>query len=134
MFGFQTRRTLGFTIVELLIVIVVIGILAAITIVAYTGVQQRANASSAQSGASQAGRKALAFAVDNSDNYPTTLAAAGVNDTSSTTFQYSVNNAASPKTFCVTATTSTSSYWVSAQAPSRPVVAVQDMGLAVSRP
>lgn len=32
----------GFTIVELLIVIVVIGILAAITIVAYSGVQQRA--------------------------------------------------------------------------------------------
>jgi prepilin-type N-terminal cleavage/methylation domain-containing protein len=33
----------GFTIVELLIVIVVIGTLAAITIVAYNGVQQRAN-------------------------------------------------------------------------------------------
>lgn len=33
----------GFTIVELLIVIVIIGILAAITIVAYNGVQQRAN-------------------------------------------------------------------------------------------
>lgn len=33
----------GFTIVELLIVIVVIGILAAITIVAYNGIQGRAN-------------------------------------------------------------------------------------------
>ena len=32
----------GFTIVELLIVIVIIGILAAITIVAYTGIQNRA--------------------------------------------------------------------------------------------
>lgn len=38
----QTQKS-GFTIVELLIVIVVIGILAAITIVAYNGVQQRAN-------------------------------------------------------------------------------------------
>lgn len=38
------RRQGGFTIVELLIVIVVIGILAAITIVAYTGVQDRARA------------------------------------------------------------------------------------------
>ena len=38
-----TRKQTGFTIVELLIVIVVIGILAAITIVAYNGVQQRAN-------------------------------------------------------------------------------------------
>lgn len=33
----------GFTIVELLIVIVVIAILAAITVVAYSGIQQRAN-------------------------------------------------------------------------------------------
>lgn len=39
----------GFTIVELLIVIVVIGILAAITIVSYTGVTARANESSVQS-------------------------------------------------------------------------------------
>lgn len=37
-----TRRNSAFTIVELLIVIVVIGILAAITIVAYNGVQTRA--------------------------------------------------------------------------------------------
>ena len=36
------RRNQGFTIVELLIVIVVIAILAAITIVAYNGIQQRA--------------------------------------------------------------------------------------------
>lgn len=36
------NRRPGFTIVELLIVIVVIGILAAITIVAFNGVQQRA--------------------------------------------------------------------------------------------
>lgn len=37
------KQSKGFTIVELLIVIVVIGILAAITIVAYNGIQTRAN-------------------------------------------------------------------------------------------
>ena len=43
------NRYTGFTIVELLIVIVVIAILAAITIVAYTGIQDRAKESNVQS-------------------------------------------------------------------------------------
>src|SRR5690606_35509923 len=38
----STQKRSGFTIVELLIVIVVIAILAAISVVAYTGVQARA--------------------------------------------------------------------------------------------
>ena len=38
----MNKRTVGFTIVELLIVIVVIGILAAVSIVAYNGIQQKA--------------------------------------------------------------------------------------------
>ncbi|RYX79149.1 prepilin-type N-terminal cleavage/methylation domain-containing protein [bacterium] len=44
----QLKDQKGFTIVELLIVIVVIGILAAIVIVAYQGVTARANTSSNQ--------------------------------------------------------------------------------------
>ncbi|MGB2787646.1 MAG: type II secretion system protein [Candidatus Saccharimonadaceae bacterium] len=43
------RRDRGFTIVELLIVIVVIAVLAAITVVAFSGIQQRALFSSYQS-------------------------------------------------------------------------------------
>lgn len=46
--GRQTVGQRGFTIVELLIVIVVIGILAAITIVAYNGIQDRARQSKIQ--------------------------------------------------------------------------------------
>lgn len=45
----SNRNIRGFTIVELLIVIVVIGILAAITIVAFNGVQERANSATATS-------------------------------------------------------------------------------------
>lgn len=47
MWAKHTQRA-GFTIVELLIVIVVIGILAAITIVAYNGIQARAKTASVQ--------------------------------------------------------------------------------------
>ncbi|HTK39920.1 MAG TPA: prepilin-type N-terminal cleavage/methylation domain-containing protein [Patescibacteria group bacterium] len=51
----------GFTLVELLIVIVVIAILAAISIVAYNGVQNRGKAAAAQSLASQVAKKAEAW-------------------------------------------------------------------------
>ena len=51
----------GFTIVELLIVIVVIGILAAITIVAFNGIQGRGKTSSAQSLATAISKKIEAW-------------------------------------------------------------------------
>ena len=63
----------GFTIVELLIVIVVIAILAAITIVAYNGIQNRAKASSAQSAAATVIKKAEAANAVKSA-YPVTAA------------------------------------------------------------
>lgn len=47
----------GFTIVELLIVIVIVGILAAITVVAYNGIQERARVSSGKAFASQLARR-----------------------------------------------------------------------------
>ena len=67
--SFNTNR--GFTIVELLIVIVVIAILAAISIVSYNGIQNRGKASSGQSLASQISKKFEAYNAVNSA-YPTT--------------------------------------------------------------
>jgi prepilin-type N-terminal cleavage/methylation domain-containing protein len=64
----------GFTIVELLIVIVVIGILAAISIVAYNGVQNRAKTSNAQSTATNLAKKAEIYNTDDTTTgYPAKL-------------------------------------------------------------
>lgn len=63
----------GFTIVELLVVIVVIGILAAITIVSYTGITARANTAAAQSAGINAKSKAEIYYTE-IGNYPTTFA------------------------------------------------------------
>ena len=60
----------GFTIVELLIVIVVIAILAAITIVAYNGIQQRARDAERQT-EMQSIEKALALYFIDNGGYPT---------------------------------------------------------------
>lgn len=72
-------KTSGFTIVELLIVIVVIGILAAITIVAYNGVQNRARDTTAQSDLATNSRRMLSGHAINSA-YPTTVETNSSND------------------------------------------------------
>ena len=68
----------GFTIVELLIVIVVIGILAAITIVAFTGIQQRARNAQVVAGV-QAYQKALLQYATVNGAYPLNGGCLGAN-------------------------------------------------------
>lgn len=70
----QARQS-GFTIVELLIVVVVIAILAAITIVSYNGITQQANTAAAQANASNIIKKAEAFGADaGNTGYPEAFA------------------------------------------------------------
>lgn len=101
------NKQTGFTIVELLIVIVVIGILAAITIVAYNGVQKKAQGSAASSALSQSAKKLALYQVD-AGIYPTTLSEAGVTTSGNVSYQYSQTNAGLG--YCITATSGNVSY------------------------
>ncbi|MBC7868688.1 prepilin-type N-terminal cleavage/methylation domain-containing protein [Candidatus Saccharibacteria bacterium] len=70
----------GFTIVELLIVIVVIGILAAISIVSYSGVQNKANDSAVQSDLRNLGQKIELYYAEYGE-YPVTWTGLGMKAT-----------------------------------------------------
>ena len=79
----------GFTIVELLIVIVVIAILAAISIVAYNGIQQRGKASAAEAMASNIAKKSEIYNTEpTTTGYPATFSAL----TSPTTASYYIDS------------------------------------------
>lgn len=103
----------GFTIVELLIVIVVIAILSVVTIVAYNGIRDSAIASQAQSALAQANRQVMLYAAEHSDQLPASLSDADVTDTGSVSYQYSNNNTVTPREYCVTATVGDTSFYTS---------------------
>jgi prepilin-type N-terminal cleavage/methylation domain-containing protein len=90
----------GFTIVELLIVIVVIGILASITVVSFNGVQQRAGAAVLQSDL-RTGSTQLELIFADEAAYPADTT--DVRKSSGTDFEYTNNG----NTFCLTASSQT---------------------------
>lgn len=107
----------GFTIVELLIVVVVIAILAAITIVAFNGVTQRAKDTAAQSAAAQGSKKLATYAPLNSDAYPADkasfLTATSLSDGDGTgaspNYQYTASS--DRRSYCLTTTVNNISYY-----------------------
>lgn len=103
-------KSLAFTIVELLIVVVVIAILAAITIVSYNGITSQAKDSALKSSLSQAKTKLELYKVRHGA-YPATgnLSEVELPDSSNITYSYvSVDGTA----YCLTATDTALTYGV----------------------
>lgn len=117
----STNRRRGFTIVELLIVVIVIGLLITITAVSYTNVTQRAVIASIKSDLSNASTKLKVFMAEN-NYYPNSISDCPTPSDSNiclnasmkgTLFSYSVNNLTSPQTFSLTATNGGNIYSIS---------------------
>jgi general secretion pathway protein G len=115
------RKSDGFTIVELLVVIVVIGILAAITIISYTGVSSRANVSTLQSDLDNASKQLKLYNVSYSaypnldlNNCPSTPVVDNnyCLKTSGGSYLYQTDDSTNPSTFCITETKNGTSYFI----------------------
>jgi len=113
-----SKNKQGFTIVELLIVIVVIGILAAITIVGFNGIQSRAQAVTAQSDTKAAHEQIMThMAVNNGavpasvTTCPASTSALCLKPSGTNTQSYAVDD--DTQSFCYSATTNKGkSYYV----------------------
>lgn len=98
----------GFTIVELLIVVIIIAILATITIIAFNGISQRSKVSAALSATQQLGKKIETYRIDNDGNYPVNKAALGIADPNVTYVQYGGGTG-----FCASSNNSGVTYYIS---------------------
>ncbi len=102
----HSKLKTGFTIVELLVIVVIIGILATLTIVSYSGIQKRAAIVTLKSDLANV-RTQLAIEYSTTGNYPPSEAAAnegqGFAKSPGTSYQYSLSGS----DYCVTATSPT---------------------------
>jgi len=101
------KQNSGFTIVELLIVIVIIAILATLTIVAYNGIQKKAGDSAIRSDISQAAKQ-LAILEATNGNFPDNTDT--LKKSNGTTYQYTYDSAT--KSYCLTVSNQWSEYHI----------------------
>lgn len=102
----------GFTIVELLIVIIVIGILATLVLIAYRSVGSQANVAAAKDDLSQISKQLDYYKETSGSGIAYPADASGLKYSSGASVQYTVNNTVSPATYCVTVTKGAAVYYI----------------------
>jgi len=111
----------GFTIVELLVIIVIIGVLASLIIISFSGVSDRATISSINTDLTNAKKSLLAYqAQDPNESFPNRIICPTVLATDicikasgSGTFSYSANNLTKPASFTLTESVGSYNYMIS---------------------
>jgi prepilin-type N-terminal cleavage/methylation domain-containing protein len=128
-FHHTPRTSSGFTIVEILITIVIIGILATISVVSYVGISNKANVTAIQSDLVTSYESLKIFQIQNS-NYPTSITdcptpAAGnlcIKPSGSNIIaSYVKDNTISPKGFCINIVNGNDSYKITSITYKKPV-------------
>lgn len=120
----------GFSVVELLLVIVIIATLTILVIVGYRGISNKATVASIQADISNASKQIKLFHLSNG-NYPATLNCAVPDSTtnkciklsgSNTIANYSFDNSISPQGFCINIVNGSNSYKMTSQSYQTPTV------------
>lgn len=103
----KTTKKTGFTIVELVLVITIIGIISGIIVVAYNGVKHQAAVALLQADLKSADRQLGLFRVDHSGKYPDDIDSMnngrGLEFTDQAELTYSPHNDLSPADYCLSA-------------------------------
>lgn len=119
----------GFTIVELLVVIVVIGILTSIVLVSFSGINQRAIVASIQSDLKNSAIQMKMYQVSNSDSFPNSIdcsASPAANSIclkssgSNTYSDFQITNNGGASKFCITLSNGQYNYYITDSAPPQP--------------
>lgn len=101
--------TAGFTIVEMMIVVIVIGIIVGITVVSYSAITRSSNEQSLKKDLQSTASKLTRYRADHG-GYPASLQDVDVEDTSTTNYTYTYGPVTD--TYCLAATAYNMDYYV----------------------
>lgn len=105
----DSSKRQGFTIIELLVVIVIIAILAALVVVGYNGLVDRARTTTLKDNLSSAAKSLMVSSIQDG-SYPPDLASTGLTPGAGSTYQYTYTSATN--SYCLTGISGSTAYMI----------------------